>query len=203
MLHDLLVDLEGFAFSLEEDFWNWKPEDNGFYSVHSMYRKLEEGMLEEENLSERESKIFAQIWKSPAPLKVVAFSWKLLHDRIPTRLNLLRRHSLPPDTSVNCVFCDFVGESFNHLFLHCEVASNIWREVLNWFGGNFVTPPNLSYHWDCWNGEIGDKKLRKWCKLIWHASVWAIWRVRNEKIFNRVIKNVDEIVEEIKVLSWK
>ena len=30
-----------------------------------------------------------------------------------------------------------------------------------------------------------------------------LWKVRNDKIFNEIIYEIDEIVEEIKVLSWR
>jgi len=39
--------------------------------------------------------VFHQLWKSQAPSKVLALSWKLLLDRIPTWLNLSRRNALP------------------------------------------------------------------------------------------------------------
>lgn len=42
-------------------------------------------VLVDELLAEDEKLVFSQIWKSPAPLKIVAFSWRLLLDRIPTK----------------------------------------------------------------------------------------------------------------------
>jgi len=47
-----------------------------------------------------EKRVFRQIWKSPAPSKVVAFAWKLLLDRIPTRMNLARMNVLSPESPV-------------------------------------------------------------------------------------------------------
>jgi len=37
---------------------------------------------------------------------------------------------------------------------------------------------------------------------IWHATVWVIWIARNDRIFNNKVLEVDDIVEQIKVLSW-
>jgi len=45
-------------------------------------------MLEERSISEEQGTVFSSIWKIPARSKVVAFSWKLLHDRIPSKVNL-------------------------------------------------------------------------------------------------------------------
>jgi len=39
--------------------------------------------------------------------------------------------------------------------------------------------------------------------MIWEAVVWVIWRARNEFIFNNVILRWEELVDEVKVLSWR
>lgn len=56
---------------------------------------------------------------------------------------------------------------------------------------------------ECWNGAVTNKKVRKGYQLIFHAAVWSIWRVRNDRIFNNVICGVAELVEAIKVLLWR
>lgn len=47
------------------------------------------------------------------------------------------------------------------------------------------------------------KELKRGFRLIWHTTIWAIWNVRNNIIFNNVALDVDEVVEDIKLLSWK
>jgi hypothetical protein len=39
--------------------------------------------------------------------------------------------------------------------------------------------------------------------MIWQAAIWVIWRARNERIFNAVETQWEEVVDEIKVLSWR
>jgi len=39
--------------------------------------------------------------------------------------------------------------------------------------------------------------------IIWLATIWVIWKARNDKVFNDVNFEVDVIVEEVKVLAWK
>lgn len=68
--------------------------------------------------------------------------------------------------------------------------------------GNGV-PHNLFVHFDCWSAEVWNKKLRKGFWLIWHASIWVIWKTRNDRIFMEISKGVEEIVDEIKFLSWQ
>ena len=48
-----------------------------------------------------------------------------------------------------------------------------------------------------------DKKARKGLWLIWHATLWVIWQARNNRIFKNEFSGIEEMVEEIKVLSWK
>jgi hypothetical protein len=134
---------------------------------------------------------------------VVAFSWKLFHDRIPTEVNLSYRHVLPPKASLNCVLCEGNIESTNHLFLQCEFARGVWDGLFSWLGFNFLSPPNLFIHWECRNGNSTNKRIRNGFRLIWHAAVWCIWRARNDRIFKNIICNVEEMVEAIEVLSWR
>jgi len=203
LLFNLLTRIGVRRPSQEVDRWKWRLEDNRIFSVKSMYKALENLLILEEGSNPVEEKVFGYLWKSPAPSKVVAFSWKLLRDRTPTRRNLAFRNLLHPEDSINCVFCDSSEESSTHLFLHCRVISNIWRKIMDWLNFNFITPNNLFVHLECWSGEVRDKKMRKGVWLIWHAIIWVIWKGRNERIFNNLIKEEEELVEEIKVFSWR
>jgi hypothetical protein len=131
--------------------------------------------------------VFEGIWWSKAPLKVVAFSWKLLLDRIPTRMNLARRNCLPS------VLCGLVEESTSHLFLHCIFTTKVWASVMRWLDFSFITPPNLFVHWACWSNERRNKRIRKGMLIIWHATMWAIWNARNHMIFCNEVSYVDAI----------
>lgn len=57
-------------------------------------------------------------------------------------------------------------------------------------------------HFDCWSEACISRRLLKAFWLIWHAAVWSIWKERNARIFKNQAKHVDEVVDEIKVLSW-
>lgn len=58
---------------------------------------------------------------------------------------------------------------------------------------NFVTPPNLFVYFECWNSEPTSKRLMKGFRVIWHATIWSIWKVRNARIFKNQFKEFNEI----------
>lgn len=108
-----------------------------------------------EPLENTKKVVFESVWKSPAPSKVVVFSWQLLLNRIPTKDNLLRRRILAPVSLGRCEFCDQVGETAAHLFLHCEWMFKVWSKVGGWLGINFITPQSLFQHLSVGMGRLG------------------------------------------------
>lgn len=152
MFASLKEKLDGFVWSPEEeDRRRWKLTEDGVFSVKSTYEKLIDLMLAEEKWNDDEKIVFRGIWKSPAPLKVVVFSWKAFHNRIPNKDNLRIRNVLPGETTTFYVWCGRVEESMVHLFLHCDLAMEVWWKVMRWWNFNLVMPPNLFVHWAGWN----------------------------------------------------
>jgi len=121
------------------------------------------------------------------------------------RLDLIwrRRNCLPSDIGNNCVSCVEVVESTPHLFLHCDLARNIWLNLTTWLDLNFVMPPNLFIRWECWSGGPINKKIKKGLQMIWQVAIWIIWKARNGLIFNDEATMWNELVEEVKVMSWR
>jgi hypothetical protein len=71
------------------------------------------------------------ICHSQAPLKVSILAWRLLRDRLPTKINLLTRGIISAD-DISCVAgCRHV-EDAQHLFLHCDTFGSL-SSVVVWF----------------------------------------------------------------------
>jgi hypothetical protein len=202
LIDNVLALLNGFTLGTVNDKWWWTPDDGGFFSVSSSYRVLESIVLLDDGVGVLEESVFGGIWKSPAPSKVIAFSWMALLDRIPTRANLERRGVLSQVDHRNCVMCGHSEETTTHLFMHCDMAWLFWRLVFDWLGVNFITPQNLYVHFTCWNDEASSRRIRMAFRMIWHAVLWTIWRERNARIFKNQFKCVYELVDEVKALSW-
>jgi len=175
-------------------------EDDGSFSVNSCYRILEMWSLIDDNIPESEERVLALIWKGQSPLKVLAFVWTLLLDRIPTRMDLAFRGVLNEEASKSCVVCGREEETASHLFLHCDVVMRIWQRMMCWLEFHFLN--NLFVHFECWLNEATSKKLRRGFCLIRLASIWVIWKQRNEIIFNNGMVDIDIFIEKIKILAW-
>jgi hypothetical protein len=61
--------------------------------------------------------------------KVLAFAWKLLRNRIPTRANLAYRGIAVNGGVVTCVQCQGMEETVTHLFLFCDFADKVWKAI--------------------------------------------------------------------------
>jgi hypothetical protein len=162
-LLDRLVEvLEPVILTLVDDVWRWVPDPDGLFSVSSTYKYLANELRIMDDLDPDVAWIFEHIWDSPAPSKVIAFSWQLLYDKIPTRSNLFLRRILPPDASRDCVGCVGNVESSTHLFLHCPSSILIWYEIFRWLGIVIVIPPNLCVLFEVFRSSAKNKKNPPW-----------------------------------------
>ncbi|MCI43972.1 F-box family protein, partial [Trifolium medium] len=87
LLRELREVLPPLAFTGMDDEWRWGLEEGGKFSVRSMFGFLERVFSHDNLFGADELRVFSNIWKSPAPSKVIAFSWKLLRNRVPVLTN--------------------------------------------------------------------------------------------------------------------
>ncbi|XP_021975484.1 uncharacterized protein LOC110870608 [Helianthus annuus] len=139
-------------------------------------------------------------WESCIPLKVKMFIWHAKMERIPTKLALIRRRINIQD--VSCSLCETVDEDVTYLFTGCGFSFGVWSAVRNWckiapiFAFDFKDL--LAIH----NQVQGDKWAKKVVKGIVMITCWALWKVRNSKVFERVNPKVIEVVAMVKSLSF-
>jgi hypothetical protein len=200
---EMLAELQGVVLSSIGDKWIWSEDSGGVFSVKTCYDLLTRRVTHGSLFSEDQKFVFRGVWKSVAPLKVIAFSWQMLLDRIPTRSNLLRRGVRLNGEEAGCILCGAISENSVHLLLHCPVASAVWYKLCRWLRFYFANPPNLFISFASFLGFTCLKKRKKGLALIWHAAVWVLWKVRNDRIFNNKLISVEEVVELIKVTAWR
>jgi hypothetical protein len=98
---DVLVECRNFinGFVLQSDIpdrWQWDPDIVGGYTVRGAYQILTMRALPSVD------GVGDLVWHKQVPLKVSIFAWRLLQDRLPTKINLVRREIIHHDAA-RCV----------------------------------------------------------------------------------------------------
>ncbi|CAJ2672512.1 unnamed protein product [Trifolium pratense] len=147
--------------------------------------------------------VFRAIWNFPAPSKVSSLLWKLLHDRIPTKVNLYRRGVIHSEGYQSCAFCGNCAETAIHLLLYCDFATRVWRAVFDWLGMCLQFPHNFLSMFNSVACVPGRKQTRKALVMIWGAVIWALWQHRNQIVFENGTAEAAVVIETVKTSSWK
>ncbi|KAL8471074.1 hypothetical protein ACS0TY_033591 [Phlomoides rotata] len=116
-----------------EDSWIWNRDKTRAYSVNSAYVILAEQHSEENDRLDK----LKIVWNNSVPSKITAFTWKVLQDRIPFILNLLKRGAYNINYSKKCRTCGLEDEDTNHIFFDCNAAKSVWFRIFNWFGHDY------------------------------------------------------------------
>jgi hypothetical protein len=82
-----------------------------------------------------------------------------------------------------------------HLFLFCDFADCVWKAIFRWLGLIIVIPPSIPFLFVFFTGAAGSTKMRRVFSLIWHATVCAIWQLRNNIIFSNGVTDPGEVVD--------
>jgi hypothetical protein len=124
-----------------------------------------------------------------------------LSNRLPTWDNL-RSRGIITAVDARCPLCNDEGETATHLFLHCRFVAGIWYAILMWLGVFSVLPPTLSMSYALLVGYGSNKKRRKGFSVVWLAYIWAVWKARNDRVFNNVVFDASVVMDHIQRLSW-
>ncbi|GJV33534.1 RNA-directed DNA polymerase [Tanacetum coccineum] len=111
----------------------------GVFRVKDARMLLDERFLPKDSTATR--------WVKSIPIKINVFAWKVYLDRLPTRLNLMKRGVLVP--SLLCPVCNADHEDTSHLLVSCSLANEAVRLVCRWW--NLTWSPLGSYSdWLSW-----------------------------------------------------
>lgn len=188
------------------DKWRWRLNGEGRYNTKSAYEKIVQLKWSSENLEDRNQfcneEIYRLVWNAIVPLKVSVMAWRLIWDRLPTKVNLIKRRiPIPPD-EVKCYSCEFIEESANHLFLHCPLPYEIWTACYRWLGVQTVCHGNIRDHFLMHFGLLKGKRGKKLAICIWECVVWLIWKAINNYIFRGLESFSERILDEVKSRVW-
>lgn len=119
--HDLEVDVFASFFKAlhsvkvrrgsEDKMW-WVFSKKGLFKVKSFFYPLA--------CSRGSCFLWKSVWCPQAPLRAAFSAWSVALGKILTLDNLKKRHVIVIN---RCYICKKIGESIDHLLLHCAVAS--------------------------------------------------------------------------------
>jgi hypothetical protein len=139
------------------------------------------------------------IWRTKAPLKLAFFTWTASLGKILTLDNLRKCHIIVIDW---CCMCKKSGKLLDHLFLHCDVARELWIMVFQMFGIEWVMPKRVVDLLACWNrgsagmttllfgmqflpsysGAFGEKGTLE-ASMIKRERAWILWTCLLKTLF--------------------
>ena len=190
LLHNVVLQV------IVHDTWRWLLDPILGYSVRGAYNFITTtGTTVDRNLVD-------EVWHRLIPLKVSLFVWRLLHDRLPTKDNLARRGSIPATDTACSSSCGNL-ETSKHLFLDCATLSSLWSLVLHWLGISSVLGGELRHHFLQFTHMASlPRFIHSHLRVIWFASVWVIWKERNNRVFNNVVSAPSILLEKVKLISF-
>jgi hypothetical protein len=179
---DLQRSLAAVILTTGQDKISWHLEQNGSFSVRSMYAMLSKGTTVAH---------FKDLWEASVPLKIKIFSWQLALDKLPSALQILTRHG--PSNGL-CALCG-APEDVSHIFFSCSLAIFAWSVTRQLLGCNW-RPANFAQFHDILSSFSGYPRKLLW--ILFLAQSWALWNVRNKlAIEKKIIANPADIVYKI------
>jgi len=158
-----------------EDNIIWRWTKDGEYTSKSAYHIQFEGTYSKLRIT--------PIWRAKAEPKCRFFAWTLLHKKILTTNNLIKRN-WPNDPT--CKLCGVESETPTHLCKDCIFSKQVWALVKIWFGlsGVDVVGENGSLHsyWRRCKIKI-DKPHKRMFDDIIIIYFWWNFGKRNRRTF--------------------
>ncbi|KAM6544988.1 hypothetical protein CsatB_025724 [Cannabis sativa] len=177
----------------ENDIWFWQHENSGFYSVKSCYQWLQ--VSKGRWSADMESNLWRSLWKTKVPPKVIHFVWKAITGCLPTRTQLYTKH-VP--VQLDCPCCSREEESIFHVLVTCNFAQSCW---------NLSSVPTGAISGTAF-GEWIEQLLVKCQPVVFEEALmvaWAIWKARNELLWNRNVTRAAEVITTATTVlnQWK
>ena len=192
---------------MEDDGLGWAHERSGQYSVRSSYRllKMEQSERETDVANEPSSSCEAfwwrKLWKLKIPPKIRIFWWRSIHNYLPSKQELKRRHVTQEDF---CEVCGMQGESIYHIAFDCTIAKRFWQATKEITG---VKLPELRT--SMWAKDLlaGDCCSDTDAAMI-ICGVWSLWSGRNARRHGRdrwdpnaAVRHVAAMLEDMMCLE--
>ena len=144
--------------------------------------------------------MFSNLWQARAKPKVLTTAWRILLDRVPTRVNLVRRGVIANSTL--CSLCNLSEETSQHFFLDCVFAQRVWSRCYRWISVLEAQNKDIQNHLMNFHLiHLSNKQNQVWLGL-WATIVSCIWDQRNLVVYKERVPDDDEIFQNAQLHSW-
>lgn len=173
----------------------WRYSSSGKYSVKSGYSQAVKASRPTHagpsSSYAPPDAMWSRLWAIPTVPKVRMFMWKVVKNWIACKHNLFRRKcGLNP----LCPICDMESESIEHTLFRCSWTRAVWVGS----GKDFWVldkPINAADKWmeDLLCGDLAKVTSKEVVAEIFQIC-WAIWKARNDCVFNGNAPNPEETI---------
>lgn len=154
------------------DSLTWHSFHNGNYCVKSGYKLAYNIKFPDSSYESSSHHSFSnRLWNLTLHSKIKMFFWQAIKDRLPTRINLLRRGI---DCNTSCPLCSAAVETLEHIFIFCPRVKSIWADLLPSAINNLQASTSFHDYWSNWIATFSNKELSLICIIC-----WAIWCWKN------------------------
>lgn len=126
----------------------------------------------------------------------------MILNRIQSKENLYRRRAIQNPSQTLYSLCLQVEESTFHLFFTCVQSWKIWNQVNCWLGALMVMPEEGKMHLLMFLGSCPRRDRKNGLGFVWLSTIWYIWHLRNNVIFNGGDIEMSLALDSIQYRSW-
>ena len=165
----------------------------GFFSAKSAYLQLARASFNPKK------ELWRDLWKLRIHERLKFFLWRVGEEGMPTAMKLA---NISANNDSLCRACHRDEETINHVFLNCDIARCFWLAVgkgRRW-DRSFSSGEDLlqqllisNKDWNKTGGRLNEDIIRNTIILE------AIWKWRNDKVFNWVTRLDEELMHRTEV----
>ncbi|XP_071740986.1 uncharacterized protein [Rutidosis leptorrhynchoides] len=178
------------SFSSSPDTWVCNFSNHGAYSVRSLRYLLDEDEVETQPTT----------WCNLVPPKVNFFLWRARLNKLPDKCNLLDKGIAIQN--LFCSSCNVNIEDIQHVFFECNIASQVWAYIATWIEVNIPSWHAFDEMWNWIKTSRQNIKINIIIEVICYATLWTLWRFRNDNIFDPSKLKKCHLIDSIVLTSF-
>lgn len=135
-----------------------------------------------------------EVWFSGGIPKQMFLVWLMVRNRCPTRDRVL---SWGLQTDPRCLYCNVVDESIAHCYFECSFTWEIWKVIAAKCG--FTSARQWINLLPQLNSHTSNKVHKTLLLLCWQATLYTLWRERNNRLHNALFTALEGLIAQIKL----